>query len=223
MVCAAAIRPWPPAVARLRRWRRPPRGTDAGFPRYQAATGLRRRIRRGRGLGSASRLGSPTAVTGTATGGVPRRPARCHGGSHGAGRAPRQSARAGGACPEAVAFSSAIKSGIIARRLGSRLGKPGEDRLDTVQRRQNLADHIRRGGQLAVAQLAQYVLGRVRDPLQPRQAQKAAGALDRVHHAENQRQRAGIGRRTAPTPAERRRVPPDSRWFRSKNRQADRP
>ena len=79
---------------------------------------------------------------------------------------------------------------VVARRFGPGLGQPGEDRLDPIQRRQDLADHVRRRRQLAVAQLAKHVLRRMRDPLQPRQAEKPAGALDRVHHAENQPERA---------------------------------
>ena len=54
-----------------------------------------------------------------------------------------------------------------------------------VERMRAQADRRRASRRVAVAEAAQHVLGGVRDILKPRQAEEAAGALDRVDEAEN--------------------------------------
>ena len=146
-------------------------------------------------------------------GGASARPAtgsRCGGGA-GAPRPARQAARAQ-APPRAPARPERRRRrlgrlarrrrvqrrdqfAIVTRRLAAGRRQPADDRLDPVQPRQDHGHGIGRRGQHAVAHLAQHVLGRVRHPFQPRQAEESAGALDRVDQAEDQRQRRLVVRR----------------------------
>jgi len=76
--------------------------------------------------------------------------------------------------------------GIVPRRLHRMRFDPGKDQLDAVDRGQDEADELRRGGG-AVAQPADDGLRRMGKRLQPSETEKAAGALDGVHQAENAR------------------------------------
>jgi hypothetical protein len=78
------------------------------------------------------------------------------------------------------------QSVVIARWLRSRLRQARKDSLYAVQGDQYLADDVRRGGQSAITQLAQHVLARMGNPLQPWQPEKTTRSFDRVHHAKNQ-------------------------------------
>jgi hypothetical protein len=59
-----------------------------------------------------------------------------------------------------------------------------------------MADHVRGDDQHAVSHLAQHFFSRVRHTLQPRQSEEAAGAFDGMHQREDQRERAGVIRRS---------------------------
>jgi hypothetical protein len=84
---------------------------------------------------------------------------------------------------------------VVARGLGAGGLQPGHDLLDPVERAQHERDARGRHGQHAVAVAAQDVLGRMRDAFQARQAEEAAGALDRVHEPEDLRQGRLVVRR----------------------------
>ena len=77
---------------------------------------------------------------------------------------------------------------VIPRRLRPRPLKARHDLLDAIERLQDQRDAIRRDRQFPVAVAPEHILGRMRDRLQPRQAQEAAGALDGVDDAEDLRQ-----------------------------------
>ena len=107
-----------------------------------------------------------------------------------AGRRRQLSAVAmGGGAPAAARFRQGVQRGqqrgVVAAGFGPAGGQSGDDHFDPVDGGQHRADAVRRDRQFAVAHLAQHVLGRVRHLLQPRQAEEAAGALDRVHQAED--------------------------------------
>ncbi len=145
-------------------------------------------------VGAASTIGGGAGDVGAAS--------TVGGGAGDAGGTSSGSAAAGGgigaafgASPAAAAFSASISSLSSAAGSVPVAARPATNRLDPVQRRQHQADGIRRHGQHAVPHLAEHVLGGVGHMLQPRQAEKTAGALDRVHQAEDQRQRLAIVRR----------------------------
>ena len=182
----------------------------AAPPAWPAACGGRRLPgRRWRGGG----LHGPAAVLRLA-------PARARGFL---ARGTRQRARAAARLARCGGVQRVDQFGVVAGRLATGGGQPGQDRLDPVDRHQHQADHVRRHRQDAVAHLAEHVLGGMRHVLEPRQAEEPAGALDGVHQAEDQRQR--LARRPACAPASPGRRPGRTgpRWSRSENRQADRP
>ena len=74
--------------------------------------------------------------------------------------------------------------GIAAFGLGLRRFKPGENFLDAVDRAQDQR-HGLAGHRHAVAEFAHQRLGGMRQRLEPRQAEKAAGALDGVNQAKD--------------------------------------
>jgi hypothetical protein len=84
---------------------------------------------------------------------------------------------------------------IITRRFGAICRKTADDLLDPVQPRQDHGHRVGCRGQHAVAYFAQHIFGRVCHTLQPRQTEEAAGSLDRMDQAEDQRQRRLVGRR----------------------------
>ncbi len=61
-----------------------------------------------------------------------------------------------------------------------------DDHLDPVDCLQNQCHDVCLGRQLAITDAAQHILRGVRDALQPREAEEAAGALDRVHQPKHQ-------------------------------------
>jgi hypothetical protein len=84
---------------------------------------------------------------------------------------------------------------VVPGRLGPLLLDAGDDFLDAVERPQDQGDAVGRHLDGAVAVAAQHVLGGMRHALQPRQAEEAAGALDRVDHPEDLGQRRMVVRR----------------------------
>jgi len=82
--------------------------------------------------------------------------------------------------------------GVGSRRLGLSLLDHREDHLDPVDRGEDQRDRLRTDWQLAIADLAEHVLRRVRQRFQSRQADEAAGALDGVNQAENARDELGF-------------------------------
>ena len=88
------------------------------------------------------------------------------------------------------------QSGIVTGRFSSRGRQSTQDCLDAIKRGQNLAHDIRRRGQGIIPQLPQDILSRMSDPFQSGQTKKPAGALNGMHHAEDQRKRSGIVGRT---------------------------
>ena len=81
-------------------------------------------------------------------------------------------------------LEAADEVGIGAFGLGRAALELGEDQLDAVDRRQDEGDGLARHRH-AVAELAHQRLGRMRQRLEARQAEKAAGALDGVDEPED--------------------------------------
>ena len=77
-----------------------------------------------------------------------------------------------------------MRSRVVARRLGLVALEGGEDLLDAVDGGED-ERHGLVGDRRAVAELAHQGLGGMRERLEPRQAEKAAGALDRVDETED--------------------------------------
>ena len=92
-------------------------------------------------------------------------------------------------CRTGAAFREAIELGderrVVSRRLLLRRGERIHDALDAVDRCQHHFDRIGACGERAVTKLAENVFRRVPEKLEPRQAEEAAGSLDRMHNTEN--------------------------------------
>jgi hypothetical protein len=74
--------------------------------------------------------------------------------------------------------------GVVAFRLVLQVFDAAQDRFDAIKRGQNERDGIARDRH-AIAEFAHQALGRVGQPLEPRQSQEAARAFDSVNEAEN--------------------------------------
>jgi len=83
-----------------------------------------------------------------------------------------------------------VPGGLAASRL-----QAGDDRLDAIKRGEDQADAVGRDRQRAITVAAEHVLRRMRHGFEPRKAEKTAGALDRVHQAEDFRQGGLVVRR----------------------------